>query len=217
MQATYKELKGLKLADNGNYMYQGQKITLPANINIIGANAFYNKTNIKYVFVAKDSSLLKINGNAFRGDSSYSRSKVEFFDFKNCKKLYELAEQVFFNGGLKPSLYGENGVINLPDGLVNIGRSCFNNCFIAENHIINFYIPSSVKNMKQYAIAHFENTVRSNVYIGAEGDFSNLIIDSSEKPLISSNASDNNTKDIGTVTIYTNKYAETDLVNHFIG
>ena len=71
--------------------------------------------------------------------------------------------------------------------------------------------------MKQYAIAHFENTVRSNVYIGAEGDFSNLIINSSEKPLISSNASDNNTKDIGTVTIYTNKYAETDLVNHFIG
>lgn len=217
MQATYKELKGLKLADNGNYMYQGQKITLPANINIIGANAFYNKTNIKYIFVAKNSSLLKINGNAFRGDSSYSRSKVEFFDFKNCKKLYELAEQVFFNGGLKPSLYGENGIINLPDSLINIGRSCFNNCFIAENHIVNFYIPSSVKNMKQYAIAHFENTVRSNVYIGAEGDFSNLIINSSEKPLISSNASDNNTKDIGTVTIYTNKYAETDLVNHFIG
>jgi glycine betaine/choline ABC-type transport system substrate-binding protein len=82
---------------------------------------------------------------------------------------------------------------------------------------VNFYIPSSVQEMKQRSVAHFGNTVRSNVYIGAEGDYSNLILKSVYKPFIHSNATASNNKDIGTVTIYTNRYTENDLLEYFTG
>jgi hypothetical protein len=81
------KLKGLKKNKQNEYIYQGKKITIPANITTIESSAFdsysgkNNNGNINYIFITPNSNLQEIGTYACRGPA------IQYFDFTNAVKL----------------------------------------------------------------------------------------------------------------------------------
>ena len=197
---TYKVLKGIK-QQNGESIYRGSKIVIPAEVEIIGEKSFAD-SSIQYVFTTKNSKLKKIESRAF-GNESY-KTKLKYFDFENCSNLISIGSNAFRNACLDGQYY-TNGDIRLPYGLVEIGEYAFNNAVYTQNEI-KIYVPSSVTTMKRLSIANWDNAyVPCSIYIGGEGDFSKLefTINGTIK------ANDiSGTKDIANIYFYTKKYTK---------
>ena len=160
-----KVLYGIK-QKSGDDIYQGNKIVIPAEIEIIGNNAF-SSTSIKYIFIENGSALFQID------QQSFTTSMLKYFDFENCTNLKTISTEAFKTTKLDGQYYTD-GVIKLPDGLKSIGNSAFNDT-ISSSTEIKFYIPASVSFMGQYAVANWDGAkAPCTIYIGEEEDFSQL-------------------------------------------
>lgn len=204
-------LKGLKTNSNGDYIYQGQKIVIPKEITEIAAQAFGSntdngiaKTKLTKVFVENNSQLDLINDRAF------CCAKLEYFEFVN--SITQINSKAFFKCNLQ-SLHYKDTLI-LPSHLSIIGSNAFNQAFGTQkqNRELIIKIPSSVIQMRQYAIAHLES-LKVDIDIGTDIEKSNLILgNANDKPIISSNG--NGTYDICNINFYTNIYNAQTMIGN---
>lgn len=197
-------LNGLKKNNNGDYIYQGKKIVIPNNIVTIAPQAFGlyttgkidNTTNLTHVFVANNNILTTISDRAF------AYSKLEYFEFTN--SIQTINQYAFRSCNLQSINY--SNTLILPRSLNIIGNQAFNSSFgeLKQNQELTIIVPASVASMGEFAIAHLQS-VKANVYIGSNTEFSNLtLVDNINHPIISSNG--DGTYDICNVYFYTNKY-----------
>lgn len=194
----YKVLYGINQED-GNYVYQGNKIIIPAEVEIIGSNAF-KSTSIKYIFVENNSALFQID------QYSFNTSELKYFDFENCTNLKSINTEAFRTAKLDGQYYTD-GIIKLPNGLKSIGSGAFNDT-ISSSAEIKFYIPASVSSMGQYAVANWDGAMAScTIYIGEEGDFSQLELKYS--PTITFNQ--NGKPPAVYVNFYTQRYTKEEI------
>lgn len=200
---------------NGQYIYQGTKLVIPKEIVEIGSQAFGkydagnedNRTNLKAVFVAPNSQLNTISARAF------AESKLEYFEFTN--SIQTINQYAFRSCNLQSINY--RNTLILPQSLKIIGNQAFNSSFgsLKQNQELTIIVPASVTSMGKFAIAHL-GSVKANIYIGSNTEFSNLILDNIDNiPIISSNG--DGTYDICNIYFYTNKYtAQSEIDNKSI-
>ena len=197
-------LKGLKKNNDGDYIYQGAKLVIPKTVISIGSYAFgssnetavQNKTNLKQIFIAKDSLLTTISAYAF------AYSALEYFEFVDT--ITTIEQYAFRSCNLQAVNY--NGLLALPESLIYIGHQAFNSSFGKKNQNkeLIIQIHSNVETCGQYAIAHLE-TVKVDIYIGSALSPSKLALTNTNyRPIISSNNGE--TYDICNIYFYTNKY-----------
>lgn len=204
-------LYGLKTNSDGNYIYQGAKIVIPNNIATIAPQAFGyydtgkidNRTNLTKVFVAKDSILTTISDRAF------AESNLEYFEFVD--SITNINQYAFRSCNLQSLNYNNNLILS--KNLITIGSHAFNSSFgsLKQNQELTMTIPAGVSSIGKYGIAHF-GSIKANIYIGTNTEFSNLTLNNSEnKPIISSNG--DGSYDICNIYFYTNKYNAQSQIN----
>lgn len=210
-------VEGLKINNTGQFVYQGKKIVIPANITEIASDAFksHDKAGkngqINYVFVAQGSMLQNIGARAFQGQ------EIKYFDFTNATKLLVIDQDAFqYSCILSSSLY-KQATITLPSSLTRIGSHAFNQCQ-GEGVIFTLIVPSSVTYMGPYAISNWSTVQDAIIQIGKPNDLSKLSFEANYngEPVITSNYATSSGADIKAVYFYTNRYTSEQLIDKYI-
>ena len=210
-------VEGLKMNDAGQFVYQGEKIVIPANITEIASDAFnsYDEAGkngqINYVFVAQGSKLQNIGARAFKSQA------IKYFDFTNATKLQSIDQNAFqYSYILSSSLY-KQATITLPSSLTRIGSHAFNQCR-GEGVVFTLIVPSSVTYMGPFAISNWSMVQDAIIQIGKPNDLSKLSFDAnySTDPVITSNYATSSGADIKAVYFYTNRYTSEQLTGTYI-
>lgn len=155
-------------------------IQIPDNIKTIGACAFLNCSNLRYVTLSKN--LKQINQNAFRGcgfnyiSFPSSLTRINYGAFEDCSNLKEVfipktlnvvENSVFQNCTSLERVDIENGLCNV------LGRYLFRDCIELEE----VYIPESIVYMNNYVFYNCYN-LKSIRYKGKASDWNKIIRES---------------------------------------
>ena len=150
------------------------KITLPNSVNnlpILEIGDFTTNLEISHIFIKSDSSIRKINNNAFYINAR-GAVQLKYFDF--VPSLREIGRYAFTKVPLQPDVTGSY-VFN--EGLEQIGAYAFNQA-LDINQPTTIILPSSLKILETFAFSNLKNAAYSQsivkVLIGNKNIYSKL-------------------------------------------